>query len=174
MDIRKHCVRCFKRFRKQIGEAVTGRVRFATGAVISKTIHRIVMYNLESADRLCFSVKLGRFMSGQSKADEYRQRAAACQRQADGINDPCLKRQIAEVAERWLALAQQAERISQVVHTEHDDMSNQTPHQDARTCPQCSGTMKIVRNVPKEGKLLELLTLRCSACDHVVTIEVEG
>src|SRR5580704_5389509 len=106
-------------------------------------------------------------MSGQRKADEYRQRAAACQRQADGINDVCLKRQIEEVAERWLALAQQAECISRAVHAE-DENSNQRPHPDARICPQCEGAMKIIRTVPKEGKLLELLTIQCLACDHVV------
>jgi hypothetical protein len=113
-------------------------------------------------------------MVGESKPDKHRARAAACQTQADSTNDPCLKRQIEEVAERWRLLAEQAERIERVVHEVHDEKSSETPQQDTCICPQCGSAMRIVRNVPQEGKLLELLILQCTACDHVVTVEVEG
>jgi hypothetical protein len=48
-------------------------------------------------------------MSDEIKADEYRRRAEACQRQANRTNDISLKRQYEEFASRWLSLAQQIE-----------------------------------------------------------------
>jgi hypothetical protein len=39
------------------------------------------------------------------------------------------------------------------------------------SCPHCSETMTLARNIPKLGALPALFVFRCARCNHVETIE---
>jgi hypothetical protein len=43
---------------------------------------------------------------------------------------------------------------------------------DVRQCPQCEGTMTLVRITPKIGALPELRSYRCGECEEVITVEL--